>query len=475
MSSKQIFTLEQVARSIKKTLSERYTQTYWVKAEMHKLNRFPSGHAFPELVQRDEQRIVAQMSATIWKQQLESINRAFIEVVKEPLKEGTNLLMQVKVVFSEIYGLSLQILTIDPSFSLGELQRERDETLKRLHAADLLNRNQLLLFPLLPKRIAIISADASKGLSDFMEVLLNEPRFVFQTTLFPAYLQGDVAVQSIIDALELVKGNIQNFDLVVIVRGGGSEVGMTCYNNYELCKSIATFPLPILTGIGHSTNMTVAEMVAFRNAITPTQLATLLVNAFFDFEHQLGLLLERIQDFSDALIVSGKRELMLLSTTIRQATNSRQQQAKFDLKRSEMRIKSDLQKFIATNQKDLMLFQKNLLQMVSDLIVYPKQQLQKIIYQITSSSQNQLQNGDFQIRRLSENTKVLSSEILLMNKNLLQHSEIKVEMLHPENVLKRGYAIVRKNGLTLSDMNSASSNDEVEIQTAYQELKARIL
>ncbi len=151
MSEKQVFTLQQVVRSIKKTIEDRYTQNYWVKAEMHKLNRYPSGHAFPELVQKDEDKIVAQITGTIWKQQLERINSKFIQVVKEPLKEGTTLLLLVKINYSEMYGLGLQILDIDPSFSLGELQKQREETLRKLEKEGLLNRRSTRPSQQIPK------------------------------------------------------------------------------------------------------------------------------------------------------------------------------------------------------------------------------------------------------------------------------------------------------------------------------------
>ena len=202
MDNRQVFTLKQVVSSIKKTIEDRYHSTYWVKAEMHKLNLYPSGHAFPELVQKEGDKIVAQINGNIWKTQFTQINKRFIEVVKEPLSEGTNLLLCVKIVFNESYGLSLQIIDIDPSYSLGELQKQRDETLKKLADLGILNNNQNLPFPLLPKRIAVISAESSKGLSDFMHMLEeSKNKYTLQTHLFPAYLQGDVAVNSIIHAL----------------------------------------------------------------------------------------------------------------------------------------------------------------------------------------------------------------------------------------------------------------------------------
>ena len=183
--SRQIFTLKQVASSIKKTIEERYHQTYWVKAEMHKLNMYPSGHCFPELLQKEDGKIVAQMTASIWKQNFQRINKRFIDVVKEPLREDSTLLIQVKIVFHETFGLSLQILDIDPNYALGELQKERQETLLKLQKENLLNRNQSLPFPLLPQRIALISADTSKGLSDFRKVIeTNQWNYHFFTFLF---------------------------------------------------------------------------------------------------------------------------------------------------------------------------------------------------------------------------------------------------------------------------------------------------
>ena len=282
--NQKIFTLKQVVSSIRKTIEERYHQLYWVKVEMHKLNRFASGHCFPELLQKENGRIVAQISGTIWSHNYERINKRFIVVVKEPLKEDTTLLMQVKVSFHETYGMSLQIMDIDPNYALGELQRERQETLKKLQKEGLINANQNIDIPLLPKRVAVISGDSSKGLSDFMNVIESNPwGYQFFTMLFPAYLQGDNASSSIIKQLNAIKRVQSHFDIVVIVRGGGGEVGLSCYNEYNLCKAIASFPLPILTGIGHSTNLTVAEMISFRNAITPTELGDFLIQAFHNF------------------------------------------------------------------------------------------------------------------------------------------------------------------------------------------------
>ena len=168
--SKDVFTLKQVAQSIRKTIEGRYERTYWVKAEIYKMNLFPSGHAFPELVQRQDGKIVANMTGVIWKTNLSRITKQFEQTVKEPFTEGKEVLMEVKITFSELYGLSLHISNIDPSYSLGALHRLKLETIEKLNALGVLQKNQTLKL-ILPKRIAVISAEFSKGLSDFMQVL----------------------------------------------------------------------------------------------------------------------------------------------------------------------------------------------------------------------------------------------------------------------------------------------------------------
>jgi exodeoxyribonuclease VII large subunit len=334
----QIFSLKQVALSIEKTIASRYNQQYWVKAEIHKLNKYPSGHAFPELVEKEDGKIVAQLNGSIWKQHLQRIEKIFIEQVQEPLKDGIQVLMLVRVQFNPTFGLSLQIQDIDPAFTLGHLQKEKDITLKKLKAEGLLQTNQQLPYPLIAKRIAIISAATSKGLSDFYQVLdQNAFGYTFHTKLFEAYVQGDVAVASILEALQEIEKCQEQFDVVVLVRGGGAEVGLTCYNNYELCKGIATFPLPILTGIGHSTNLTVAELIAYASAITPTQLAEMLIAQFREFEL-------RIERLSQGVVQHAQMQIQRNTDKINQVVQNLNWASNQYFKAKQLELEHALQK-----------------------------------------------------------------------------------------------------------------------------------
>ena len=443
--SPKIFTLKQVVSSIQKTIEERYHQTYWVKAEMHKLNRFPSGHCFPELLQKEDGKIVAQISGSIWKHNFERINQRFISVVKEPLKEDTTLLMQVKISYHELYGLSLQILDIDPSYALGELQKERQETLKRLQKEGLLDKNQKIDFPLLPKRIAVISAASSKGLSDFQQVIEdNQWGYKFFTMLFPAYLQGDQAATTIVAQLKQIERVQDHFDAVVIVRGGGGEVGLSCYNNYDLCKEMAKFPLPVLTGIGHSTNMTVAEMVAFRNAITPTELGDFFIQAFHSFAVPV----------SDAWknIIIHSRSLLA--------------EANFSFNKKSAELKNGVIRSVKENNHRLYRSSQGLLTTVKSSLQQSDQALRRTEHKLESSSTALLREYTHIISTIEKQFPGLTKNTLTNNQIKLNQLMQSLKLLDPQNVLKRGFSITTLNGKTIGDTNQPISGDKITTRTA---------
>lgn len=285
VSDKTVFSLLEVTRSIQKTIADRYKSLYWVKAEMNKLNHYKhSGHCYPELVEKKEGKIVAEIRSILWKSDFERINQQFMRLLNEPLRDGISILFQAGISYDPLHGLSLRIVDIDPTFVLGELEKEKKECILRLQQEGLFDANKCLPFPLIPKRLAIISVETSKGLSDFYKIIRNNSwGYYFETTLYPALLQGDKSIPSIIKQLAVIAERIEAYDAVAIIRGGGGEVGLSSYNNYALAKAIAIFPLPVLTGIGHSTNETVSEMVSYKNAITPSELADFLIQKFHNF------------------------------------------------------------------------------------------------------------------------------------------------------------------------------------------------
>ena len=307
MSQKQIFPLSKLSEAIENVINTYCSKIVWVKAEIVRLNYYShTGHCFPELVEKKDGKIIAEIRGNIWKVNFERINEKFKLVLNEDLGDDMTVVIQATVTYHPVYGLALNILDIDPEFTLGELARQKMETIKKLQEENIFFANKQTSLVLLPKTIALISVSSSKGYLDFMNVIQNNPQgYKFHIFLFPAVLQGEKAVSTIISQLDRIRELKGVFDAVAIIRGGGGEVGLSCYDNYELAKTIATFPLPVLTGIGHSTNETVSELVSYGSFITPTKIAGFLLEQFHDFATTLK---ENVQSLNTQVKWLNERE-----------------------------------------------------------------------------------------------------------------------------------------------------------------------
>jgi exodeoxyribonuclease VII large subunit len=450
--SKEVFTLKQVAQSIRKTLESRYERTYWVKAEIYKMNLFPSGHAFPELVQRTDGKIVANLSGVIWKTNYCRISKQFEATVKEPFSEGKELLMLVKITFSEVYGLSLHVTDIDPSYSLGALHKLKLETINALNKLGILQKNQSLRLSL-PKRIAVISAESSKGLSDFMQVLSGSS-FGISTFLFNATVQGDQAIESILKAFNKIEQVRQYFDAVVIVRGGGAEVGMSCYDDFKLCKRIAEFPLPVLCGIGHSTNLTVAEMVAYSHAITPSVLAADLLQEFELKLLELDATCANLKQAQNRIVTDTKNTFHQTVSKINGVTKWRFERINNQLSTIEQRSIQET--------KHILSFHKQYIS-TSPIAI---QTLVKKSHQIEHHRRTMLQQQlTFTMNRMVDK-----------NAAIIESLEKQIHLMSPSAVLARGFAIARSNGKAILSKTELHPGSMIQIElsdgTAEAEVKS---
>ena len=452
--SNEVFTLKQVAQSIRKTLESRYERTYWVKAEIYKMNLFPSGHAFPELVQRTDGKIVANLSGVIWKTNYGRISKQFEATVKEPFSEGKEVLMLVKITFSEVYGLSLHITDIDPSYSLGALHKLKLETIDALNKLGILQKNQSLRLSL-PKRIAVISAESSKGLSDFMQVLsASQSKFGISTFLFNATVQGDQAVESILQAFNKIERVRQYFDAVVIVRGGGAEVGMSCYDDFKLCKRIAEFPLPVLCGIGHSTNLTVAEMVAYSHAITPSVLAADLLQEFELKLLELDAICANLKQAQNRLLTDTKNTFHQTVSKINGVTKWRFERINNQLSTAEQRC----------------------IQEVQHVLSFHKQYISSSPIAIQTLVKKSHQIEHHRRTMLEQQLSFTMSRMVDKNATLIESLEKQVQLMSPAAVLARGFAIARSNGKALLSKTELHPGSMIQIElsdgTAEAEVKS---
>ena len=438
-NNKTIFSLLEVTTSIQKTLHDRYKSFFWVKAEMNKLNFYrQSGHCYPELVEKKNGKIVAQVKSTLWKDDYYRIDANFKRVLKEPLKDGIKILFLAKISFDPLHGLSLWITDIDPSYTLGDLEREKQETISRLKEEGIFSSNKTLTLPLLPQRIAIISVETSKGYADFVKVIDTNPwNYKFFHYLFPSLLQGDKVVQSISAQLARIRKVKDHFDVVAIIRGGGGDVGLSSYNDYQLAKEIALFPLPVLTGIGHATNETVTEMISFSNAITPTKLAEFLLQAFHDFSVPVKEAERKLIDKSRRLISEEKMRFQSEVKLFRSVAENILSSNRNDVKGISRSLSQHSQYVFKNQHEFLRAARLNIIKGTNTISNIAKQELRNFTMTLRKGFQAYVKNSSVELNNIEKN----------------------VTNMDPANVLKRGYSITLLNGKSISDIGRVKTGD----------------
>lgn len=289
--------LLELQERIKRGVEEAVPHIVWITAEIGEINSNASGHCYLDLIDyKDGGRgVAAKARGIIWSNTWRMLRPYFQSAAGIPLSKGLNVLLKVQAGFSAVYGLSLNILDIDPSYTVGELELKRQQTIKRLQQEGCMEMNAQLQLPALPRRIAVVSSATAAGYRDFMNHLhKNEFGFRFATTLFAAQMQGEEAPQSIIEALDRIAGTEEEFDAVVILRGGGAAMDLVCFDDYNLAVNIAQFPIPVITAIGHDHDYHIADMVANTWLKTPTAAADFFVDIFAQQEQYLMHLFQRI-------------------------------------------------------------------------------------------------------------------------------------------------------------------------------------
>ncbi len=278
MNEPQHITLRELQRRVKAVLEGQFALPVWVSAEISDLKVNYSGHCYLELVEKggDNGVPTAQARAVVWRSQYPRIAAYFEAETGQRLAPGLKILAKVLVSYHELYGFSLQITDIDPSYTLGDLERQRQQTIAQLQQDGVWEMNREVAMPTVVQRVAVVSSVNAAGYQDFCKELEKSP-YRFEVTLFDAFMQGEAAEQSIIDALCRVADRMEEFDAVVMIRGGGSRSDLNCFNAYRLCSYVAQFPLPVITGIGHDKDTSVADMVAHTALKTPTAVAGWLV------------------------------------------------------------------------------------------------------------------------------------------------------------------------------------------------------
>jgi len=352
----QSFTLLEINQYIRQQLKDAMPGLFWVVAEINELHVNSAGHCFMELIEKAPQsgQITAKTRANLWAYQYRMLAPYFETMTGQQLTAGLKVMLQASIEFHELYGMSLQITDINPAFTVGDLAMQRQAVVQQLIDEGVFEMNRELELPTVPQRIAVISSETAAGYGDFIDQLHYNPHgYAFFHTLFPAIVQGNEAEDSIIRALEQVFEHDDEFDVVVLIRGGGSQSDLNCFNSYQLACCIAQFPLPVITGIGHERDETVADLVACVPLKTPTAVAEFLIRKAMSLDNQLHELAHQLSDALAFAISHPADRLHHLS----------------------QRLQNIMQSFVRVHDRKLHVKQINLANAVQTLLLQKKNQI----------------------------------------------------------------------------------------------------
>ena len=363
MMEAQALSLYELNGLIKRSIRSCMPDTYWVQAELSDVRSNYSGHCYLEFVQKDVlgNNLIAKARGTIWSNIYKMLKPYFEQETGQTFASGIKVLVQVAVEFHELYGYSLTVLDIDPTYTVGDMARKRREILRQLEEEGVIDLNKELEMPMLPQRIAVISSATAAGYGDFCNQLQNNPRgYDFHTELFPAIMQGERVEETILAALDAINARIEEFDAVVIIRGGGATSDLSGFDTYLLAASCAQFPLPIITGIGHERDDTVIDSVAHTRVKTPTAAAEFLIAKLDKCADVLDEMSSRLMQGVRNRLLWEHRRMESLTQRIPTSAYKRISEAKYALLSARRDIQLASQSFLSMKKHRLELLQQKL-------------------------------------------------------------------------------------------------------------------
>lgn len=413
-------TLYELNSLVRQTIEIGLPKSYWVEAEISEL-RENGGHCYLELIEKDKRynTPIAKASARCWRQTWGMVKPYFENTTGQQLRAGMKVLIEVYAQFHEAYGFSWIISDIDPNYTLGDMARKRQEIIKRLKEEGVFDLNKQLDLPLFSQRIAVISSKSAAGYGDFANQLYgNQYGYYFEAELFAATMQGEDVERSIIKALNAINDRCDDFDCVVIIRGGGATSDMSGFDALELAENVANFPLPIITGIGHDRDECILDMVSHTRVKTPTAAAALLIDNLHTAER-------RIDDARQCIanLMSRKMEV-----------------EKLRLSRLAERLPS-----LFGSVKDKQEARLNI--------------LQERLFRL---AEIRLSNCENIVGQLEKKISLTAEHLLMVEKHRLELLEGRAQNLDPQLLLRRGYSITLVGGKALRDPSQVKQGDKIE-------------
>jgi len=434
--------LLELNKSIKKAVDNAFDSPVWVIAEINNINLHRSGHCYLEFIQKakDSDKIIAQARGTIWSSQYRFISSYFQSVTYKTLEKGINVMVQVSVDFHEIYGFSLNVRDIDPSYTLGDLEKRKKEIIEKLISEGVFDMNKELVLPAVIQNIAVISSPGAAGYEDFMNQLLNNKYYYgFSVKLFEADMQGANLEASIIQALNEIFNCSKDFDIVAIIRGGGSKSDLSYFDNYNIAYHITQFPLPVISGIGHDRDESVADMVSHTKLKTPTAVANFIIDYNLLYENDIQKCFEEIMEHTRDILKTNEMYLAGMSLgilKIKDRLNSSTEKCN----KMYYRLKNSSSNIIKDSFLRLENAKKNITSVPISIIASENRELDRKILSIKKQQNQYFTN----------------------QKQKLDGLEDRIRLTDPKNVLKRGFSITQIAGENIKPYTKIKSGDSLK-------------
>ena len=430
MTTRHEMTLLELNGMVRDLINHEMNGTYWVQAEITEKSE-RSGHCYMELIQKEEKSNtpVARASAKCWRSKWTLVKAHFFTVTQKELSPGMKVLLNVTPQFHENYGFSWIVQDIDPTFTVGDMALKRERIIKELKATGTFYDNKALPLPMFAQHIAVISSESAAGYGDFCKHLSeNEYGYIFKTTLFPAIMQGEQVESSVVEALNMINDKIEEYDCVVITRGGGATCDLSGFDTYNLAFNVANFPLPVITAIGHDRDESILDMVANTRVKTPTAAAAFLIGHLHMAELAIDRASQRLVNVVTNRMVSEKARLRHLS----------------------IQIPSLFSVVSITQIGRLDAIQKRMGNLAESYLFRQQQQIEKNDQLLVLYSNQKMTNERHRMD-------------MLMNK---------IEALDPVKILERGYSITWHEGRAVTNLDDVSEGSVIETQVKNGRFKS---
>ena len=474
MISEKAYSLSTIMNRIKQVFDERMNEVYfWMKAELMHVKSDRNGHYYLDLVETKDGTILAKSTAQIWNYTATYLKEELGTDFEQIIKPGSEIMCYCKAVFHTVYGLSFVITKVDVNYNLGALERKKKAVLEQLLKEGILEKNKQHKLPKIIQRIALVASPNTSGYEDFLNQLKkNSHGYAYHIQNFPAKVQGETAAKEITE--QLIKIPSEDFDAVVLLRGGGSKFDLEAFNDYELAKAIGNCPLPVITGIGHETDTSIADLTAHIALKTPSAAGAFIIERTVAFENNIQLLYLGIRQ-------TYERKLQQLNKDLKHHITEFAALSKAQTRTERGNLHTLTNRIINLVNEEQVEANSLLHTAVQQLSLLPNKKTHQALLLKNEQAEQLLLYSNYIVKEARTPLKQKTEQLHYLTKMKLRAANSKLtdwehypKLYHPEAVLKKGYALVRKENEIIKPTSTLKKGDFIEIELYDRTVNAKI-